>query len=295
MSVTILDVGQAAGVLAGGVFALTDGLIQRRIAGLVLGVNGHIVIPRRAINGGHGQGHEEGIAGGSHVFRDASLHNEIQPLLHIGSRSVAGGIRFGHSHAAVLDSGLQCIFHGGGIGSQRSGQLVVEHIAGEVVDAVVGLACFCAGQADGRQDGGAAVTVVEAIQHAHLPLTVHDLIVHGNVGYAEVGELHALNGVLCQLVDNRVVMQACADVGLRVPRAVIAGLGDVILVDAQGCFFAGVDGRFGKCRGDEAQSHNNGHEHGQYAMDFFHLVFSSISNFLQKQTPAMRASAANRI
>ena len=33
---------------------------------------------------------------------------------------------------------------------------------------------------------------------------------------------------------------------------------------------------------DRAQSHNSGHEHGQYAVDLFHLVFSFISIFLQK-------------
>ena len=37
-------------------------------------------------------------------------------------------------------------------------------------------------------------------------------------------------------------MQAGGNVGLRVPRAVIAGLGDVILVDTQGRFFAGMVG-----------------------------------------------------
>ena len=37
-------------------------------------------------------------------------------------------------------------------------------------------------------------------------LTIHQFIVHGDIGNAEVGELHALNGVLAQLVDNRIVM-----------------------------------------------------------------------------------------
>ena len=112
---------------------------------------------------------------------------------------------------------------------------------------------------------------------------IHDLTVHGDVSNAKVGELHALDGVLCQLVNNGIIMQAGGNVGLRVPRAIVAGLGDVVLIDAQGCFFAGVDGRLGKCRGDEAQSHDSGHEHGQYAMDLFHLVVSFIkSDFLQK-------------
>ena len=293
MFVTVLDVGQAAGVLAGAVLALAHGLVQRRIAGLVLGINGNIVIPRRAVNGGHGQGHEEGIAGGGHVFGDSGLYHQIQSLLHIRSGGVAGGIRLDHSHAA-LHSCFQRIFHGGGIGGEGSGQFVIQSIAGVVVDAVLILVGIGSGQADGGQHGVGAVTAVEAIQHTHLMLTIHDLVAHGNISDAKVGKLHALNGVFAQLVDNRVIVQAGGDVGFSIPRAVIAGLGDVVLVDAQGCFFAGIDGRFCERCGDEAQSHNNGHEHGQYAMDLFHLVFSFISIFLQKQTPAMRASAANR-
>lgn len=255
----VLDVGQSTGILAGGVLCFTHGLIQCRIAGLIFRVNRNVIVPRRAINGGHGQGHEERITGAGDIFRDASLHNEIQALLHIGSRSVAGGIRFGHSHAAVLHSRFQRVFHGGGVGSQRSGQLVVQHIAGEVVDAALGLVCFCAGQADGRQHGGAAITVVEAIQHTHLPLTIQQFIVHDGVGHAEVSELHALNGVLRQLVNNGIIMQPSADVGLSIPRTVVAGCGDVVLVDRKGCFLAGVDGRrricCGKCCGHQAKGH----------------------------------------
>ena len=163
MLVPIGDVGQAAGILAGGVLCFAHSLIQRRIASLVLGVNGNIVIPHHAVNGGHGQGHEEGIAGAGNIFGDTSLHDEIQPLLHLVSSGVAGGIRFGHSHAAILHGGLQRIFHGGGIGSQRSGQFVVEHIAGEVVDIALALVGIRGGQTDGRQNGGASITVVEAI------------------------------------------------------------------------------------------------------------------------------------
>ena len=263
MGIAVSNVGQSTGILAGTVLSLTRGLFEVRIASLILGVNGHIVIPRRAINGGHGQRHEEGIAGGGHVFRDAGLHHQIKPLLHIGSGGVSGGIGLRHSHAAVLDSGLQRIFHVRGIGSQRSGQLVVEHIAGEVVDTIVGLVSVCGSQADGRQNGGAAVGTVEAIQHTHLPLAVRQFIVHGNVGNTEVCELHALNGVLAQLVNNSVVMQAGGNVGFRIPRTLRAGSGDVVLVDGKGGVLCGVDGRFCERCGDEAQSHDSGHEHGQ--------------------------------
>ena len=77
-------------------------------------------------------------------------------------------------------------------------------------------------------------------------------------------------------------MQTGGNVGLGIPRTLCAGLGDVVFVDGKGCFLAGVDGRLCERCGDEAQSHNSGHEHGQYAVDLFHLVFSFISIFLQK-------------
>ena len=283
VSVPIGDVSQAAVVLAGGVLCFTHGLLQRRVAGLVLGVNGDIVVPRRAVDGSHGQRYEERIAGGGDIFRDASLHHQIKPLLHIGSRGVSGGIGLRHSNTTVFDRNFQSILHSGGIGSQRGGQLVVEHIAGEVVDAIVGLVSVCVGQADGRQHGGAAITVVEAIQHTHLTLTIQQFIVHGDVGNTEVSKLHALDGVLAQFINDSVVMQAGGNIGLHIPRAVVAGLGDVILVDAQGCFFAGVDGRLGKCRCHEADGHERRQNQCHYAMDLFHSVVSFLMlDFLQK-------------
>ena len=274
MLVTVLDVGQTASILTSGVLGLTHGLVESRIAGLILGVDGDIVVPCRAVNSGHGQGHKEGIAGACHVFGNASLHDEVKPLLQLVSGGVAGGIRFCQGNAAVPYGGFQSVLHGGGIGSQRSGQLVVEHITGKEVNAILGLVGVCGGQADSRQHGVGALGVVEAIQHTYRALAVHHFIAHGDIGNTEVGELHALDGVLCQLVNNGIVMQPSADVGLSIPRAVAACLGDVVLVDRKGCLFAGVDGRLGKCRGDEAQCHNSGHEQREYAMDLFHLVFS---------------------
>lgn len=76
---------------------------------------------------------------------------------------MAGGIRFGHSHAAILHGDFQSVLGSGGIGSQRGGQLVVQHIAGEVVDTALSLVSVCAGQTDGGQHVGASITVVEAI------------------------------------------------------------------------------------------------------------------------------------
>lgn len=113
----VLDVGQAAGILAGGIFVLPDGLIQRGVAGLVLRIDGNIVVPCRTINGGHGQGHEEGIAGAGDILRDASLHDEIQALLHLVSKGVTGSISLSHGSATVLHGGFQSVLHVRGIGS----------------------------------------------------------------------------------------------------------------------------------------------------------------------------------
>ena len=201
----VLDVGQAAGIFAGGVFCFTHGLIQRRIAGLVLGVNGHIVIPRRAINGSHGQRHKEGVAGAGDILRDAGLHHQVQALFHIRSRGVTDSVRLGHGRA-ILDRSFQRVLGGGSVGGQDGGQLIVQHIAGKVVDAALGLVSVRGGQTNGGQHGGAAVTVVEAIQHTHLTLTLHQFIVHGDVGHAEVCELYALNGVFCQLIHDGGIM-----------------------------------------------------------------------------------------
>lgn len=158
----VLDVGQAAGIFAGGVFCFTHGLIQRRIAGLVLGVNGHIVVPRRAINGSHGQRHKEGVAGAGDILRDAGLHHQVQALFHIRSRGVTGSVRLGHGRA-ILDRSFQRVLGGGSVGGQDGGELVVQQIGSVIVFAVFALVGIGSGQANGRQNGGASITVVEAI------------------------------------------------------------------------------------------------------------------------------------
>ena len=284
MSVAILDVGQTAVVLAGGVFVFTDGLGEGGVASLVFRVNRDIVGPLAPINGGHGQRYKEGVAGAGDHFGNASLHNEVQALLQARSGSMAGGIRLGHSHAAVLHGSFQSVLDSGGIGSQCGGQFVVQSIRRVVVDTTLSLVGICGGQADSGQHSAGAVTAVEAIQHPHMPLTIHDLVVHGNVSDAKVGELHTLDGVFAQFVDNSVVMQAGGNIGFCVPHAVLAGLGNVIFINVQGCFLRRINGRLGKCRSNEAQGHNGGHQQRQYAMDLFHVQFFSFinSDFLQK-------------
>ena len=74
---------------------------------------------------------------------------------------MAGDIRFGHNHAAALDGGLQRILDSGGIGRKSRSQLVVEHIAGEVVDAVLSLVCIGSDQANSGQHGAGALRAIK--------------------------------------------------------------------------------------------------------------------------------------
>ena len=194
---------------------------------------------------------------------------------------MTGSVRLGHGRA-VLDRSFQRIFHRGGIGSQRSGQLAIQHIAGVVVFSVFALVGIRGGHADGGQH---RVRAVKAVQHTYPAPTIHQLIVHGDVRHSQIGEFHALHGIFCQLVDDGVVMQVGADIGFCVPRAVRAGRGDIVLVDVQGRSLAGVDGRLcGKCRGHEADGHKCRQQQRYYAMVLFHVQLFSflILDFLQK-------------
>jgi len=271
-----LDVGQAAGVLAGTVLSLTHGLIQCRIAGLVLGVHSNVIVPICTVNGGHGQAHKERIASAGDHFGNTSLHNEVQALLHVGCRGMTGRIGLSHGNAAVLNSNLQSVLYSGRIGSQCSGQLVVQSIAGEVVDTTLSLVGVRGGQTDGSEHGIAALRAIEAIQHANLTLTVHDLVAHGDVGHFQIRELHTLNGVFAQLINDSIVMQTCGDIRFCVPHAIFAGFGNVVLINGERRLLAGVDGRFrSKCRSHQANGHERRHQQRQYAMDSFHVQFVS--------------------
>ena len=283
----IFDVGQAAVVLSSAVLALANSLFQVWVAGLVLGVHGQIVKPLAAINGGHGQGNQEGIAGRSHIFGNAGFYHQIKPLIHVGGRGMTGSIGFGHGNATVLHGSFQSVLHIRRIACESCGQLIVQSIAGEVVDTALRLVSLGSGHADSGQHGVGAIRGVEAVQHANLTLIVHQLIVHGDVGHLQIGELHALNGVLAQLVNNGVVMQTGRDVGFCVPYTIRAGLGDIVLINRKRRFLAGVNGRFcGKCR-SQSEGHEHRHQQRQYATNLFHLVFSYYNKFwLEAQHPA---------
>ena len=66
---------------------------------------------------------------------------------------MTGRIGLSHGNAAVLNSNLQSGLHVRGIGSQCSGQFVVQSIAGEVVDTIFRLTSIGSSQTNGGQHG----------------------------------------------------------------------------------------------------------------------------------------------
>ncbi len=123
--------GSGALVLAGICLGLPDSLFQGGNAGFLLGVDDHIVIPCSAAilgsgvviagDGGHGQGDEEGIGGGSDHFGDLGFYQQIQTHGQIFSRGLADFIGGVHSRAAVTDEGFQSVLHGCGVCFQTLG------------------------------------------------------------------------------------------------------------------------------------------------------------------------------
>ena len=69
MIVSVSDVIGLSSILPGICFGFPDGFLQRWIAGLVLGIQGQIIVPLAAVHGGHGQAHQEGSGGGGDVLR----------------------------------------------------------------------------------------------------------------------------------------------------------------------------------------------------------------------------------
>ena len=266
MCIAIRNVGQTAGILAGTVFILSDSFFKVRTAGLVLGVHGHIIVPAFAVDSGHGQRHEEGIAGAGDILRHTGLHHQIQALLQTADLAVSVCVRLGHGLAAISGSSFQRIFDGGGVGGQCIAHGLVQLVGGIVADAAFALVGICCGQADGLKNG----ILGKAVQHAYLTLPVHQFVIHGDVSHPQIGELHALDGVLRQLVGNGIVLHTGADIGRRIPRSVCAGCRDVVLVKGKGCFPAGVNGRRCKRRADKPQGHDHSQEQRPKSFCFLH-------------------------
>ena len=90
MSIAVGDIVSGALVLAGVVYVLTQGLLQGGNAGQVLGVDGNVVDPAGAavgsigaVNGGHGDRNEEGVAGGGDHLGNLGLNDQVQAQIKV--------------------------------------------------------------------------------------------------------------------------------------------------------------------------------------------------------------------
>ena len=214
---------------------------------MVLGIHGHIIVPVFAVDSGHGQGNKKRVTGADDILRHTGLHHQIEPLLQTADLAVSVCVRLGHGLAAVPDGNLQRIFDGSGVGSQGIRQGFVQLVGGKVEHAVPSLVSVGLAQPNGLEHR----IIRKAVQHSYPTLPIHQFVIHSDVSYPQIAKLHALDGVLRQLVGNGIVLHAGADIGRRIPRSVCAGCRDVVLVKGKGRLSPGVNGRRRERRGDK--------------------------------------------
>lgn len=319
-SVVIIAVGDVSGgtaVGAGVLLGLTNGLVQGHDATLVLGVDGNVVQPlvaavsnlgviavgavAAAVNGGHGQGNEEGVGSGSDHFGDLGLDQQVQTDGKAVSMGVTLAIGQGHCSTAVaLDIGLQSVLDTGGIVQQSGLHSVDQGIRHEVQNGTVVRIGVCIAiisvQANGSQQSG-SLGCVKAVQNLGDVHVFFDFGVGGDLCDFQVGVLNTLNGVAIgssvagqvtdvisialtdgasqDVVDVAIVL-AGGNVAVCAPHAVLCGIGEVILVDVELTQCLGIDGGF--FHGGSAGRHNceaaqdaDDHQHCENAIELgFH-------------------------
>ena len=272
----------AAVMLAGIVFALPQGLVQRRITGQILWVHSHIINPAAAA-GRHGQADEEGVAGTGDHFRHSGFHHEIQSQLQIFSFGFAVSIGQGHGSAALSDVGFQSVLHSGGIGFQRGTQgrdkgvrlIVVFGIVQLVrtirlfitVGAVSQSQCVQEVCSRGLADAveGLHMVRVRAIRRRPRKLN--------NIRDPEISKLHILQGIAGEGIIHDLVVDAGGHVA-GIPRSILLGVGHIHLVDGQGAFGGGIHaGIFRLSCGNadgEAENQRQGEDQGDHFGKLFH-------------------------
>ena len=246
--VAVVDV-VGAFVLAGIVFALPQGLVQRRITGQILGVHSHVVNPAAAA-GRHGQADEEGITGTGDHFRYFGFHHEIQSQFQIFSFGLAVSIGQGHGSAALSDVGFQSVLHGGGIGFQRGTQgrnkrvrlIVVIGIAQLVRSVSLLITVSAVSQPQGVQEAFSR-SFADAVEGLHM-VRVRAIRRRprklNNIRDPKIGKFHILQGIAVEGIIHVLVIDAGGHVA-GIPRAILLGVGHIHLVDGQGAFGGGID------------------------------------------------------
>ena len=309
MGVAVGDIVSSAFVLAGVVHILTQGLLQGGNAGQVLGVDGNVVDPAGAavgsigaVNGGHGDGNEEGVAGGGDHLGNLGLNDQVQAQIQVVSLGLAVGVGQGHCGAAVgSDVTLQGVLDIGGVSLQSQFQSIDQDIGlvevlGGIQVISVGVTLSALGQAQSVQQVGTDV-LVDTVQDFHM--VVGDAVLLGlgelnDLSDLQVGELDALhsvavgnivvtqvgavvvvacaNGITQGLVDV-LIIDAGGDIG-GIPHTVLFGVREIVLEQGQAALGVGIDGGIGHIggidSGDAGEHHDDCEAHGQKLLNVFH-------------------------
>ena len=323
MSVSVRDAGGAA-VLAGVGLGLAQRLFQAGDAGQVLGIERDVINPAGtavvgvgAVGSGHGNRDEEGGRGLRDHFRDFGLHKQIQTEGKLGGDGVAVCVGRGHSRTAAVDHIVfQRVLYHRGVGGQRVLEAVDQYVGAEIVhgfavDLLIRRSvAVIRADADCAQKGVVLRVGDNAVQELHMLLAVFRHGVDFEIGHLEIAELHALQRVPVGVAigierrdtagaaedgfDAVYVLYAGGDIG-AVPHAVLLGVGEVILIDADGTGAGHVDNgllnRGRPCRDREAAYHHQGKQQREKS---FHLQFSFLFVKMIVMSAAMNSMAKGR-
>ena len=275
-------VGDVVGavMLAGIVLALTQGLVQRRITGQILGIHRHVVNPAAA--GRHGQADKEGIAGTGDHFRHFSFHHQIQSQLQILGLGFAVSIGQGHGSAALSDVGFQSVLHSGGIGFQRGtqgrdkdiGLIVVIGIVQLVgtIRLLITLGAVSQSQCVQEVCSRGLADAVEGLHMVRVPAVRRRPRKLNNIRDPKIGKLHILQGIAVEGIIHVLVIDAGRHVA-GIPRAVLLGAGQIHLVDGQGAFGGGIDAGIFRLSGGNADGEAEKQRQGKNQGDHFGKLF----------------------
>ena len=304
-------------VLAGVLACFTDFLGQFGDTSLILGVNGHIVIPLMtalggggvliAGNGGHGQGYEERSGGAGDGFAGLGFQNQPQAGIQTLNLCLAVFVGQIHGNSAIAgcDIAFQSVLDGGGIFSNCISQGLVQNIGSVVI--VVGvqliggicvlIAVCTVFQTDGLQQirRSSLVKTIQNLSHVVLGMVVIGGLGEGhNVSNPQQGKFHTLQ---CVTIGSLTVAQGAAVAaaqngfyiaflparggeGFIVPDAIFHGVGPVVFEDGQRAVVFMVDGSIRNFGSGNGENGREAHDQCQTQGDSFHkLVFHGDVSF----------------
>ena len=309
MGIAVGDIVSGAFVLAGVVHILTQGLLQGGNAGQVLGVDGNVIDPAGtavgsigAVNGGHGDGNKEGVAGGGDHLGNLGFNDQVQAQIQVVGLGLAVGVGQGHCGAALIDDvALKSVLHIGGVGLQSQCQSIDQDIGlvevlGGIQVVSVGVTLSALGQAQSVQQVGADI-LVDAVQDFHVVVgntvalrlgelddlsdlqvgeldALHSVAV-GNLIVAQIGFLIGVAGAnsIAQGLVDVLIVNAGGNIG-RIPHTVLLGVREIVLEQGQAAFGIGINGSVGHISGIDSRNAGDHHDdceaHSHNLLQVFH-------------------------